>query len=270
MSLGPFIVAGGVMTHVRGPWAVVRYLPILGAARMPTRMAILVLLGASMLMAMAVQDLRRRVRWPGAFAVLVALLLIAELMPGSRALYTAEIPKVYRTIANDPRSVRVMNLPFGLRDGLSSAGNASAEYQYHQTAHEKPLVGGYVSRLPIGEVDRYRRFPVMSVLTDLSEGKFVTEEQRAEAIAVAHQRASRLRIGWVVVDTRTTSTQLEQLAREAFDMSIVESDGPGCTRPGSNYRRQPAWSVAKRRRLRLPELPSLASGGEELVRSSRR
>jgi hypothetical protein len=44
LSLGPFIVIGGLMTHVPGPWALVRYLPIVGAARMPTRLSILVLL----------------------------------------------------------------------------------------------------------------------------------------------------------------------------------------------------------------------------------
>jgi hypothetical protein len=226
MSLGPFIAIGGVMTHVPGPWSVVRYLPLLGAARMPTRMAILVLLGASMLMAMAMQDLRRRVPWPRAFATLVALLLVAELRPTSTRLYTAAIPKVFRTIADDPRAVRVMNLPFGLRDGLSSVGNASAEYQYYQTAHEKPLVGGYVSRLPAGEVDRYRRFPVMSVLMDLSEGKTVTDERRSEAIMTAHRRADRLNVGWVVIDARRTSPELERFAQEAFDLTEVERDGP--------------------------------------------
>ena len=119
-----------------------------------------------------------------------------------------------------------MNLPFGLRDGLSSVGNASAEYQYHQTAHEKPLIGGYVSRLPRGQAERYRRFPVMSALMDLSEGRSLDPDRRTEVLAEAHSRASRLRIGWVVVDARSVSGELEQFAVEAFDLTYVERDGP--------------------------------------------
>ena len=226
LSLGPFIVIGGVMTHVPGPWALARYLPIVGAARMPTRLAILVLLGTSMLLAMAVQALRSRVRWPRAVTVAIGLLLVVELAPGQRPLYSAAIPTVYQTIATDPRPVRVLNLPFGLRDGLSSAGNASAEYQYHQTAHEKPLVGGYVSRLPRGEVARFRRSPVMSALMDMSEGRSLTPERRAEVLELVENRAGRLRVGWVVVDARSVSAELEQFAIDAFELTYVERDGP--------------------------------------------
>ena len=226
LSLGPFIVIAGRMTHVPGPWALARYLPILGAARMPTRLSILVLLGMSMLLAMAVHALRGRVRWPRALTAVIALLLVIELVPGPRTLHSAAIPSIHRTIANDARPVRVMNLPFGVRDGLSSVGNGSAEYQYHQTAHEKPLVGGYVSRLPRGEVERYRRFPVMSALMDLSEGRRLEPGRRTEVLAAAHSRASRLPIGWVVVDARSVSADLEQFAVEAFDLTYVERDGP--------------------------------------------
>jgi len=156
----------------------------------------------------------------------VAEMLVAELAPGQRPLYSAAIPTVYQTIAKDPRPVRVLNLPFGLRDGLSSAGNGSAEYQYHQTAHEKPLVGGYVSRLPRGEVARFRRFPVMSALMDLSEGRSLTPERRAEVLQLVENRAGRLRVGWVVMDARSVSAELEQFAVDAFDLTYVERDGP--------------------------------------------
>jgi hypothetical protein len=206
----------------------VRYLPVLGAARMPTRLSILVLLGLSMLLAMAVQALRRQVRWPKTVTAAIGLLLVLELAPGSRPMYSAAVPAIHRTIAADPRPVRVTNLPFGLRDGLSSAGNTSAVYQYYQTAHEKPLVGGYVSRLPRGAVDRYRRFPVTSALMDLSEGRSLTPERRVEVLQAAHarDRPIRLRIGWVVVDTRAASPELEQFAVEALDLTYVERDGP--------------------------------------------
>jgi hypothetical protein len=141
-------------------------------------------------------------------------------------LYSADVPAVYGVIADDPRPVSVLNLPFGLRDGLSSAGNHSAEYQFHQTMHQKPLIGGYVSRLPTGQIQRYRRFPVMSALFDLSEGRALTTADRQVAVATAHESARTLNVGWVVVDTRSASAALEALAVDAFDLTLVQSDGP--------------------------------------------
>jgi hypothetical protein len=213
---------------------------------MPTRVSIVVLLGVSMLLALAVSALRTKVRWPNATAAGVGLLLVAELWPGVRPVYPAAVPSVYRTIAADPRPVRVMNLPFGLRDGLSSVGNTSAEFQYYQTVHEKPLVGGYVSRLPKGAVARYRDYPVTSALMDLSEGQALAPDRRAEVLRLARdpERMVRLGVGWVAVDTARASRELEQFAIEAFDLTLVDRDGTW-----KLYRREPLlpWSAPKER-----------------------
>ena len=36
LALGPFVYIAGVNTHVPGPWALLRYVPVIGLARMPT------------------------------------------------------------------------------------------------------------------------------------------------------------------------------------------------------------------------------------------
>jgi hypothetical protein len=46
LAMGPFVRIAGVETYIPTPWALLRYLPIVGAARMPTRFTILVALGA--------------------------------------------------------------------------------------------------------------------------------------------------------------------------------------------------------------------------------
>ena len=43
----------------------------------------------------------------------VGVALAFELTPFPRPLYSARIPDLYRTIANDPRDVRVLELPYG-------------------------------------------------------------------------------------------------------------------------------------------------------------
>jgi hypothetical protein len=225
LALGPFVRVAGVFTYVPTPWALLRYAPVLGAARMPTRMTVLVMLGVSMLLAMALTHARSRVRRPGLLTVGIGALLMFELLPVPRPLYSAEVPLVYRIVGEDPRPVRLLTLPFGLRDGVSSRGNFNAVSQYYQTVHQKRLVGGYISRLPRNSVARYRRYPVMRVLMRLSEGTPVEPALFEAAYANADPTLQRLEIGYVVINTRRAPRELAAFAKSAFQLSPVTRDG---------------------------------------------
>jgi hypothetical protein len=225
LALGPFIQVAGQNTYVPTPWALLRYVPVIGAARMPTRITALVMFGIAMMLAFALRDLRTRSARPALLAAAVAAVLAFEMLPAPRGLQSAAIPSVFRTIAADPRPVRVLNLPFGLRDGLSSHGNVRAAAQFYQTVHEKQLLGGYVSRLPLRAVEYYRSRRVTRALLDLSEGRTLSDERRIALITRAHEIRSELNIGYVVVDTGRASDELVEFARAAFDLSLVASDG---------------------------------------------
>jgi hypothetical protein len=226
MSLGPFVHVGGINTYVPTPWAVLRYLPIIGAARMPTRMTILVMLGLSMLFAMALAHLRQRTSRPRLLVAVITVLLIVELIPSPRPLYSAAVPAVNEIIARDPHPIRVMNLPFGLKDGLSERGAYSARYQYYQTVHEKALIGGYLSRLPDDAIPRYRRHPVVRVLLRLSEGRELEPGMEEEALAAAPEFVHLSHLGYVVIDTGMCSPELISFAKRAFPIAFVAADGP--------------------------------------------
>ncbi len=225
LAMGPFVRIAGINTYVPTPWALLRYLPVVGAARMPTRFAILVMLGASMLLAHALRDLRARWRRPSLATAAIGGLLMFELLPAPRVLYSAAVPSVYRIIADDPRAVRVLNLPFGLRDGLSSYGYTSSTWQYYQTVHEKSLLGGYISRLPRMSVDYYSRQRVTKTLMRLSARLPVVEDEVSAAIAYAHEIRSELNVGYIVVDTGLASPELVAFALKAFDPTYVAADG---------------------------------------------
>jgi len=226
LTLGPFVHIGGFNTYVPTPWALLRYVPIVGGARMPTRMMVLVMFGLAVLLACALSALRARARRPALVAPVVAALLIFEMLPAPRALQSAEIPGVFRTIAADPRPVRVMNLPFGLRDGLLSFGNTNAAAQFYQTVHHKPLVGGYVSRLRERDIEYYQRRRVTRALLELSEGREIAEPRRAILIQRAHEILPELKIGYIVVDADRATPALVDFAREAFDLTFVQSTAP--------------------------------------------
>jgi hypothetical protein len=225
LALGPFITVASRLTYIPTPWALLRYAPIVGAARMPTRITVLVMMGASMLTAMALQHLRSRSKHPRLLIAIVGVVLAFELLPAPRVLTSAEVPSVYRIIAADPRPVRLLSLPFGLRDGLTTRGDFSSSTQFFQIVHGKRLVGGYVSRLPRLSVSRYRRHPLFGVLLTLSEGSDVDQSRLAAAFERAPRTLKNLNIGYVIIDTSRTSPQLIGFAKDALQMTFVARDG---------------------------------------------
>jgi hypothetical protein len=226
LALGPFIEIAGVRTYVPTPWALLRYVPVIGAARMPTRFSILVMFGVAVLVAFALRDLRLKWKHPALATAAVCLLLLFELSPAPRYLHSARVPSVYDIIAADPRPVRILQLPFGLRDGTVSYGNYSADYQFFQTFHGKQMLGGYLSRLPTTGIDPYRQFRLMRVLLDMSAGQEITQERFDRALLSSRQRIEQLNVKYVVINRERATAQLEEFARRGFGMKEVARDGP--------------------------------------------
>lgn len=254
LSLGPFVRVAGIDTYVPGPWAILRYLPIVGSARMPSRFVVLATLAFAMLFGLCLARVAVGRRRPVVLAG-VAVLLVFELLPVPRTLHAAEVPEVYRIVRDDPRRVRVLDLPFGIRDGVMSAGDFSASSQFYQTLHEKALIGGYLSRIPLAEVERYRKLPVLSALMRLSEKLTLDPAQERAALERAQSLVERTRMGYVVIDAARASPELRAFAMTAFGLvKIAEAHGRELYRPepgpsfndletehpfGSGRRRQP-------------------------------
>ncbi len=226
LSLGPFVHVAGVNTFVPGPWALLRYVPVVNLTRMPGRFAIVAALCASVLFAMALKAIGER--WPHRrrqVLVVVGLLLAFELLPSPRPLYSAHIPSLYDTIAADPRPVRVLELPFGIRDGVSSEGNFSARYQFNQTRHQKKLIGGYLSRVSSRQFREIRRVPTLASLLALSAGQPLAAVDLDVLMGEAPAFAERTRLAWVVVHRDVSPPGLEAVAIRAFDLERVAEDG---------------------------------------------
>ena len=233
LALGPFIHIGGVNTYVVGPWALLRYVPLISAARMPGRFAIVLMMAFAVIFALALRHVREH--WGdrrGLVLAAVAALLAFELAPLPRPLYATEVPEIYRTIANDPRDVRVLGLPLGFVDGEGGEGQNDATSQYYQTFHQKPIVGGRMSRISTRQRERQRAFPVVRLLLRLSEGRPVDEAEIARVRQVAPAFVKRSRLGYVVMETRAVSAELRNVAIDLLDLEkIGESHGRELYRP---------------------------------------
>ncbi len=170
IAVGPFLKVAGARTFFPTPWALGRYLPVIGEARMPQRFSVLVFLGLTVLFAAALVAIGRR--WPArrrAVLAIVGVALAIELWPAPRPMFAADVPGVFRVVRSDPRPLRVLELPFGIRDGLSSLGDFGAFSQFYQTLHTKDLVGGYLSRIDERTKRAYRDEPVTGALIEFGE-----------------------------------------------------------------------------------------------------
>ncbi len=227
LALGPFIYIAGVNTYVPGPWAVVRYAPGLGLARMPGRFTIVAVLGLSVLMAGALAAMGER--WPRrrrSLAVLVACLLVFELWPAPRTLYSAEISSVYDRIASDPRPVRVLVLPFGVRDGVWATGNFRPRTQYNQTRHGKALIGGYLSRISRKRIQTMReQYPTLGALISLSENTPLDPGVKTILSERGNRLIDQANLGYVVIDERFIAPDRAAMAIESFKLREVARDG---------------------------------------------
>jgi hypothetical protein len=239
LTLGPFVRVAGIPTYLPSVWAVLRYVPGLGIARSPARFAVLLILAVAVVFALALKALADR--RPAVKAPLVAgvgLLLAFELCPAPRPLHDGTVPPIYTQIANDPRDVRVLELPFGVRDGLTSLGDFNAASQFHQTFHGKRLIGGYLSRVSKRRVEMVQRRPVLAVLAALSEGKTVSEADLDRAFERGPAFVEAARVGYVVVDRTRASQNLVDVATKALELEKIGEAGARVL-----YRPRPSASV---------------------------
>ncbi len=226
LSLGPFLHVAGLNTDIPGPWALVRYLPLVRLARTPARLAIVLMLAVSVLFAAALSWLGDR--WPQrrrAILSVVTLLLLFELLPAPRPLYSATIPQFYARIAAAAGDARVLELPVGVRDGTSSVGNFTARSQFFQTVHGKPLIGGYLSRVSRRRVSEIRSLAMLDALITLSEGGALDPERERALIGSGPEFAQRAQIGFVVIDDTRASARLREFAVRALRLHRIDGEG---------------------------------------------
>jgi hypothetical protein len=226
LALGPFIHIAGINTYVPGPWAFLRYVPILGLTRSPSRFSVVLMLGVAILFATALVALTRR--YPAKRRLIVTTvgaLLLLELWPSPRPIYSATIPRIYQHVKDAPDDMRLMELPVGARDGTGSVGNFTARSQFYQTFHEKALVGGYLSRVSQRRIGLVRSNEMIDALIVLSEGGDVSDEVKTRLIDLGPDWTERSKIGFVVIDRARTSDALRTFATRALRLEHVETDG---------------------------------------------
>jgi hypothetical protein len=224
MALGPFVHIAGINTYVPTPWTLLRYLPLIGEARMPSRLAVVAALAGCVLLASALGALTGR--WPHRRRAILSgtiVMFALALWPWPSVLHPANIPVIYDVVKTDTRDVSVLVLPTGVRDGLSSLGDFSALAQYHQTFHGRPLIGGYLSRTSPQRQQAHRDHPVLGVLIAAGDGTTPDMARWTSARNAAGAFIASTRLGYVVIDQQRSSPELTRAAIDILRLELVQS-----------------------------------------------
>jgi hypothetical protein len=188
-------------------------------ARMPGRAMVCVYLALGVLMTLRLAALETRpsrssrLGVPAVQWALVALLAF-DYLNAPIPLTALDRPVVYDRLASIDDNGGVIEVPFGIGDGLSQGiGDQNRRILYYATIHGHPLVGGYIGRMPPGYVAAYEAMPIVGNLLRLSNGETATEESAAQMLPFRY----------LVLDTRTASPELIQYVKSALDMDLIAS-----------------------------------------------
>lgn len=223
-SLGPWLLAMGIQTPILLPQFAARYIPIVSNARIPGRgmiaaylaLAVLAPLGFSRL---ASQGGRRRTA-----AWVLAAGCILELIPSRPAIYEPAVPSVYASIKNAAGVGAVCELPLGLRDGFGEVGTFDEQVLVNQTFYERPLVGGFLARLPPSTASKYRRLPVLGKLLRLSGDSFRGDVAPDVSATDAAQQLASLGVRFLVLNRDLASAELSAFVQHGIALRELGRD----------------------------------------------
>jgi hypothetical protein len=146
LALGPQLHIAGYRTSIPLPASLIYEIPFVRISRFPIRfvvlvmlaLAVLVALGARALLATLSQYSRHPIVMSRIALMVLAGLLVLDNLPLPFPMVGIDIPPVYAEMGQDEEEYAVLESPFYWR--------TSAVYMLYQVVHEKPLVGGYISR----------------------------------------------------------------------------------------------------------------------------
>lgn len=219
-TLGPFLQINGqyrfdldgVETSFPLPYALLHYIPIVKANRAPNRNSVLLMLGVAVLVGYAIYWLlgigyarwrARNTHYPVPITQFLSILLIGLVLFEHLALPLPlsdhRVPAVYAEIAADPAPVAVMHAPLGWRNSFGVFGAERTRLQYFQSVHQKPMLGGNISRAPDFKMDYFRRIPLFQAIRQAEFTGDVPLELAQAAAAQAEELMYLYNVGYVLL-----------------------------------------------------------------------
>jgi hypothetical protein len=216
----------GVNTGMILPQALLHYVPLLNNARIPGRAIVIVYLAMGVLAAIALAEWRASPRARFVLAIVAALAIVTDYVPAPFPVTALDRPALYETLRDRPEQGAVCELPLGVRDGFGGRGPIDDRVFFYQTIHQRPLTGGYVSRLPKAVLAAYENDPLMAGLLSLSErGAGTTGMRMLPDAALAGDRLRSHNIAFVMLNRRTASPELVAYVQTVLPLTLIGEEG---------------------------------------------
>jgi len=177
LSMGVYLHVGTLNTWCPLPFYFARLVPILENVRVPERWMAVGATAWAVVFALGLVRLAKRRLWSlRATCAMAAILVLCENWPGVPYVPLA-VPSAVLSQLREQSPGAVLVLPFYVGDSSIGAGaNAPSVYPFPwehlsaQMTHEKPIVGGYIGRIPRRLLQAYTLHPYWGRLIQWEEG----------------------------------------------------------------------------------------------------
>jgi hypothetical protein len=211
------------------PFTLLHFVPPLRQLRLPARFAIIGMLMLAVLGATGLAALQEQLKKSGKHRLarlvlpMAALLVLADFVALPFHTASADVPPIYRQLDRLPAKSAVLDLPFGCKDGLHGYGDPLDVSLYYQTIDHRPIIGGYIARLPWEFVRQYQQVPLLDTIAAGLEHKPYETQEITPAAAEAD--LERLRIGIVVIHREQLDPALRRWVRSRLTRGRWEHQG---------------------------------------------
>ena len=196
LSLGSSLKIAGWASGIPLPFALFQELPLLEHLRAPSRLSIVFMLCAAVLLGVSWSFWMERIRRPASRVFLTGLVaagLTAEYLAIPIPVFTAEVSPIHRELAEEQEQFTVMEIP-----GIEQV---PGRLMYHQTVHGKNIFIGTAARVPPEKTAYYFGLPLVRPLVDLRKGKIaLSTELIAEQRELAPGVAAFLDLRYFIVE----------------------------------------------------------------------
>lgn len=217
-SLGPYLRVLGANTGFMLPQTLIRFIPVVGNARIPGRAIVVVQLMVAVLGAIALASIPRPRRATIGVAAVVAVLL--DFWPRPHPTLPLERPALYAALRAMPPGI-VLEIPLGITDGFGTRGAFDFRSLFYQTLHEHPLMGGTVSRMSPRTRAAFESDPLVGPILDLSEG--LTPRIGGSSARRCRQSLA-CDVRYVVIDDTAASRELKDFVESSFRLQSAQRD----------------------------------------------
>ena len=220
LSLGSTLKVAGWESGIPLPFALFQELPLLEHLRAPSRLSIMFMLCAAVLLGVSWSFWMERLRRPASrvfLSGLVAGALIAEYLAIPIPVFTAEVAPIHRELAEEQERFTVMEIP-----GIEQV---PGRLMYHQTVHGKSIFIGTAARVPPEKTAYYFGLPLVRPLVDLRKGKIaLSTELISEQRELAPGVAAFLGLRYFIVDKAYAKRGVLQFLEQTLPVDRTYED----------------------------------------------